>query len=24
VVSLAGWIPHKGREVSSHQTIPMR
>jgi hypothetical protein len=24
VVSLTGWIPHKGREVSSHQTIPMR
>lgn len=24
VVSLAGWIPHKGREVSHHQTMPMR
>ena len=23
VVNLAGWIPHNGREVSSHQTIPM-
>lgn len=24
VVSLAGWIPHKGREVSSHQKISIR
>jgi predicted esterase len=24
VVSLAGWIPHKGREVSSHQMITYR
>jgi predicted esterase len=24
VVSLAGWIPHKGREVSSHQAMPMQ
>ena len=24
VVSLAGWIPHKGREVSSRQMIPTR